>query len=46
MIVPGPARRIFLAPGSTDLRRSFDGLHGLVQSQLDEDPRSGHWTAV
>ena len=34
MIVPGPATRIFLAPGPTDLRRSFDGLHGLVRSQL------------
>ena len=42
MIVPGPATRIFLSPGATDLRRSFDGLHGLVRSQLQEDPRSGH----
>ena len=42
MIVPGPATRIFLAPGHTDLRRSFDGLYGLVQSQLAEDPKSGH----
>jgi transposase len=42
MIVPGPATRIFLAPGATDLRRSFDGLHGLVQAQLAEDPQSGH----
>lgn len=42
MIVPGPATRVFLAPGATDLRRSFDGLHGLVRSQLAEDPRSGH----
>ncbi len=42
MIVPGPATRIFLAPGPTDLRRSFDGLYGLVRSQLAEDPRSGH----
>lgn len=42
MIAHGPATRIFLAPGPTDLRRSFDGLHGLVRSQLEEDPRSGH----
>ena len=42
MIVPGSATRIFLAPGHTDLRRSFDGLYGLVQSQLAEDPKSGH----
>jgi len=42
VIAPGPATRIFLAPGPTDLRRSFDGLYGLVRSQLAEDPRSGH----
>jgi transposase len=42
MIAPGPATRIFLATGATDLRRSFDGLLGLAQSQLAEDPRSGH----
>jgi transposase len=42
VIAPGPATRIFLAPGTTDLRRSFDGLYGLVCSQLAEDPRSGH----
>lgn len=42
MIAPGPATRIFLAPGATDLRRSFDGLFGLAHSQLMEDPRSGH----
>ena len=42
MIVPGLATRIFLAPGPTDLRRSFDGLHGPVQAQLQEEPRSGH----
>jgi hypothetical protein len=40
MRVPGPATRIFLAPGPTDLRRSFDGLHGLVRAQLQEDPRT------
>ena len=42
MIAAGPATRIFLAPGATDLRRSFDGLYGLVRSQLSEDPRAGH----
>ncbi len=42
MIVPGPATRVFLAPGATDLRRSFDGRHGRVRSQLAADPRSGH----
>ena len=42
MIAPGPATRLFLAPGTTDLRRSFDGLYGLVRAQLSEDPRAGH----
>ena len=39
--MPGPATRLFLAPGPTDRRRSFDGLHGLVRAQLQADPRSG-----
>ena len=42
MIVPGSATRIFLAPEPTDLRRSFDGLYGLVQSLPAEAPPSGH----
>ena len=42
MIAPGPATRLFLAPGTTALRRSFDGLYGLVRAQLSEDPRAGH----
>ncbi len=42
MIAAGPATRLFLAPGATALRRSFDGLYGLVRAQLSEDPRAGH----
>jgi len=42
MIAPGPATRIFLALGSTDMRKGYDGLYGLVVSQLGEDPLSGH----
>ena len=41
MIAPGPATRIFLAPGTTDLRRSFDGLYDLVRSQLPARRRLG-----
>lgn len=41
MIVPGPATRIFLAPGPTDLRRSFDGLHGLVLAITPRGPALG-----
>ncbi len=33
--------RIWLACGVTDLRNGFDGLAGLVQTQLAEDPFSG-----
>src|SRR5882762_2962971 len=33
--------KIFLAVAPCDLRKSFNGLHGLVTEQLGEDPRSG-----
>ena len=33
--------RIFIAMGVTDLRKGFDGLSGIVSSQLKEDPLSG-----
>ena len=38
----GPATRIYLAAGTTDLRKSFDGLSGLVRDRLSCDPLSGH----
>jgi transposase len=38
----GPATRIYLAAGSTDMRKSFEGLHGLVRDRLLCDPLSGH----
>ena len=38
----GPATRIYLAAGTTDLRKNFDGLHGLVRDRLACDPLSGH----
>jgi len=34
--------RIWLAAGVTDMRKSFDGLAALVQTQLHEDAFSGH----
>jgi transposase len=37
---PGGAR-IWLACGITDLRKGFDGLSALAQTQLAEDPFSG-----
>ncbi len=33
--------RIWLAAGVTDMRKGFDGLSALVQTQLAEDPFSG-----
>ncbi len=42
MIAAGPATRVFLAAGATDLRKSFDGLTSLVRHKLREDPLSGH----
>lgn len=33
--------RIFLASGVTDMRKSFNGLSGLVRSSLAGDPLSG-----
>lgn len=38
----GPATRIFVAAGATDMRKGFDGLYGLVRDRLEMDPRSGH----
>jgi transposase len=34
--------RIWLAAGHTDMRKGFDGLSALVQTQLAEAPFSGH----
>ena len=38
----GPATRIYLAAGATDMRKGFDGLYGLVRDQLQLEPLSGH----
>jgi transposase len=37
-----PAVRVYLAAGVTDLRKSFDGLSGIVRTTLEQDPLSGH----
>ena len=34
----GPATRIYLAVGPTDMRKGFEGLYGLVRDQLGLDP--------
>ena len=38
----GAATRIYLAAGAIDLRKSFEGLYGLVRDHLRCDPLSGH----
>ena len=32
--------RIFLVPGPTDMRKSYDGLSGVVRDRLGADPQS------
>ncbi len=42
MIMLPSAVRIFLCTRPTDLRKSFDGLTGLVQECFGQDPLIGH----
>lgn len=38
----GPATKVYLAAGATDMRKGFDGLYGLVRDRLQLEPLSGH----
>ena len=38
----GPATKIYIAVESIDMRKGFEGLHGLVRDHLGQDPLSGH----
>jgi transposase len=38
----GPATRIYLAAGATDMRKGFEGLYGLARDRLRSEPLSGH----
>jgi transposase len=38
----GPATRIYVATGATDMRQGFNGLYGLVRDHMACDPESGH----
>jgi len=38
----GPATRIYLAVGATDMRKGYEGLYGLVRDRLQCSPLSGH----
>lgn len=41
MLTLGAGSRVFLVAGVTDMRKSFDGLSGVVRSAIDGDPQSG-----
>lgn len=42
MISLSSATRVFVVAGYTDMRKSFNGLYGIVAHQLEQDPTSGH----
>ena len=42
MLTLAPGVRVFVAPGPTDMRKSFTGLAALAKHVLQEDPLSGH----
>ncbi len=42
MIGLPPSTRIFVALEPADMRKSFEGLGGIVRGHLDADPLSGH----
>lgn len=41
MLTLGAGRRVFLVAGATDMRKSFDGLSGVVRAAIAGDPKSG-----
>ncbi len=42
MLTLPPTVRVFLAPGITDMRKSFDGLAAATTRVIRKDPLSGH----
>ena len=38
----GLATNVYIALDAVDMRKGFEGLHGLVRDQLGQDPLSGH----
>lgn len=42
MLTLSPTTKVYLARGTTDLRKGFDGLAGAVRGLLAQDPSSGH----
>lgn len=43
MRLEGASGKIYLCLQPTDMRKSFDSLSALVQTQLQQDPYCGHW---
>ena len=41
-MIVAPNLRVFLAPGTTDLRKSINGLSALVEEELKLDPFTGY----
>jgi len=42
MISLSSATRVFIVTGATDMRKSFNGLYGIVAHRLHENPLRGH----
>jgi len=42
MISISAATQVFIVLAAVDLRQSFNGLYGVVQKLLNQDPLSGH----
>jgi transposase len=42
MIAAGPATKVHLLAGATDMRLGFEGLLALARGLLESDPLSGH----
>ena len=42
MLGVGAATKIYLAAGATDMRKGFEGLHGIVRDRLGSYPLNGH----
>lgn len=42
MLTLPPTVRVFLAPGVTDMRKSFDGLAAATSQVIRKNPLSGH----
>jgi transposase len=41
ILTPSRAVRVFAYPAAVDLRKGYDGLYGLVQTGLKQDPMTG-----